>query len=221
MQQKNHVKAAQDTIAGEMDGKPALSEETQKKIVVLDAGHGGKDVGANPEDIPLTESEVNLMIQQYLVSYLEKEETIKVICTRTEDEEMSRAQRVLLANQSGADLFVSIHCNSGEGGTGTEVMYMPQNKKEKREESGLTSERLADILSDSVSYELGLKNRGLVNGEQIEILRKAEMPAALVEVGFINGEPDQKLLLSRKGQKKAAKGICQGILKALEEIEDE
>ncbi|MDD6208958.1 MAG: N-acetylmuramoyl-L-alanine amidase, partial [Clostridiales bacterium] len=219
VQQKNNAKAARTSAAGKMD-ESLSSENAQKKVVVLDAGHGGKDVGTDPEGASFTEADVNLQILQYLVSYLEKEDTVQVICTRTQDEEISREQRVLMANQAKADLFVSIHCNSGESATGTEVMYMPSDKEEKQEASILTSRQLSEVLSDCVSNELGIKNRGLVNGEQIEIIRKAQMPAALVEAGFLNGG-DQKLLLSRKGQKRAAKGLYHGIIKILEEMENE
>lgn len=210
-----------ENAAAAMSDHMRASSGDAKKTVVLDAGHGGKDAGAVPEGGNITEASVNLSILKYVVAYMEKEEDVRVICTRTQDEELSRDARVQLANQSQADLFVSIHCNSGKGGNGTEVMYMPLTDEKKRQNTGFTSQQLASVLSDSVSDELGFKNRGLVKGEQIEIIRKAEMPAALVEVGFLNSAPDQDILLSEEGQKKAAKGIYKGIRKALEELEDE
>lgn len=237
VQQRNHVRA-EEMADREANRTLSASGKKDKIIIVLDAGHGGKDTGTSPDGTSVTEAEVNLRILKYLVTYFEEaggaakpnsteepdgtgQPEVQIICTRTEDTAMGRAERVELANQSGADLFVSIHCNSGDGGSGTEVIYMPDSGAKDASGSRLTSEQLAAFLLDSVSREAGFKSRGLISGEEIEIIRKAQMPAALVEVGFLNGGSDQDIILSKKGQKKVAKGIYQGILKALEEMEHE
>ncbi|MCJ8152494.1 N-acetylmuramoyl-L-alanine amidase [Chryseobacterium sp. SSA4.19] len=100
---------------------------SQKKfIVVLDAGHGGSDHGANRtySDIGrIAEKDVTLAITLKVGAMLEKNKDFKVIYTRKIDEYPSLSDRTNLANRSKADLFVSIHCNSSKKPTayGTET----------------------------------------------------------------------------------------------------
>jgi N-acetylmuramoyl-L-alanine amidase len=100
---------------------------SQKKfIVVLDAGHGGSDHGANRtySDIGrIAEKDVTLAITLKVGSMLEKNKDFKVIYTRKIDEYPSLSDRTNLANRSKADLFISIHCNSSKKPTayGTET----------------------------------------------------------------------------------------------------
>lgn len=108
---------------------------SQKKLtVVLDAGHGGSDHGANRtySDIGrIAEKDITLAIVLKLGSMLEKNKDFKVIYTRKIDEYPSLSDRTNLANRSKADLFVSIHCNSSVRptayGTETYVQGPDQN----------------------------------------------------------------------------------------------
>lgn len=109
----------------------------QKKFVlVLDAGHGGSDYGANRKysDIgQVNEKDVTLGITLKLGKLLEKNKDIKVIFTRTVDEYPSLTARTNLANRSKADLFISIHCNANDRsapyGTETFVQGPDQNRR--------------------------------------------------------------------------------------------
>ncbi|AZA87179.1 N-acetylmuramoyl-L-alanine amidase [Chryseobacterium shandongense] len=100
---------------------------SQKKFtIVLDAGHGGSDHGANRtyDDIGrIAEKDVTLAITLKLGAMLEKNKDFKVIYTRKIDEYPSLSDRTNLANRSKADLFISIHCNSSKRPTayGTET----------------------------------------------------------------------------------------------------
>ncbi|SEG14170.1 N-acetylmuramoyl-L-alanine amidase [Halpernia humi] len=108
----------------------------QKKFVlVLDAGHGGSDFGANRgySDIGrVNEKDITLAITLKLGKLLEKNKDIKVIYTRTTDEYPSLTARTNLANRNKADLFISIHCNANDRsspyGTETFVQGPDQNK---------------------------------------------------------------------------------------------
>lgn len=110
--------------------------QAQKKfIVVLDAGHGGKDIGATRKYADLgtvMEKDVTLGITLKIGRLLEKDKDFKVIYTRKIDEYPSLIDRTNLANRSKADLFVSIHCNastkSAPFGTETYVQGPDQNK---------------------------------------------------------------------------------------------
>ena len=108
----------------------------QKKFtIVLDAGHGGSDHGANRtyEDIGrVAEKEITLAIVLRLGSMLEKSKEYKVVYTRKYDEYPSLTERTNLANRSKADLFISIHCNANTKtspyGTETFVQGPDQNR---------------------------------------------------------------------------------------------
>ena len=83
-------------------------------VVVLDAGHGGKDAGAIGYSLKLKEKNVNLKTVLKLGKLLEKEENVKVIYTRKKDVFIPLDERAQIANRAKADLFISIHTNSAQ-----------------------------------------------------------------------------------------------------------
>ncbi|NAW52048.1 N-acetylmuramoyl-L-alanine amidase [Elizabethkingia argentiflava] len=93
----------------------SLSAQRKTFTVVLDAGHGGSDMGANryyPEVGQVNEKDVTLGVVLKLGKLLERERDIQVVYTRTTDTYPSLTERTNLANRSKADLFISVHCNS-------------------------------------------------------------------------------------------------------------
>ncbi|MBR4971255.1 MAG: N-acetylmuramoyl-L-alanine amidase [Paludibacteraceae bacterium] len=90
------------------------SAESSPFVVVLDAGHGGKDVGAIGYSLKLREKNVNLQTVLKLGKLLEKEENVKVIYTRKKDVFIPLDERAQIANRAKADLFISIHTNSAQ-----------------------------------------------------------------------------------------------------------
>lgn len=191
--------------------------EVYDKVVVIDAGHGGKDPGANRQEI--YEKDIDLAIVCYLKEQLEAagDTTLGVYYTRTDDTNPSLERRVGLANEVEADLFISVHNNSIRSGQsssirGTAVLY-----DETETEEALGSMRLAQICLDALTTELGSTDKGLVDGNGIYIIQNARMPAALVEVGFVTNPEERKLLNDPEYQKKAAQAIYDAIYQALEE----
>ena len=113
----------------------SITSAQKKFTVVLDAGHGGSDHGANrnySETGTLREKDVTLAIVLKLGRMLEKNKDFKIIYTRKIDEYPSLTERTTLANRSKADLFVSVHCNANTKtspyGTETFVQGPDQNK---------------------------------------------------------------------------------------------
>ncbi len=190
-------------------------QEIYDKVVVIDAGHGGKDPGAEKQGI--MEKDIDLAILLELKELFENsEENIGVYYTRTDDSNPSHAQRVGLANKSEADLFISIHNNSTKSGrmsniSGTEVMYSAAQEGE------FSSEDLAKLCMEELVKNLGSRDRGLVDGESIYIVRQSKVPVALIEVGFMTNREELKLLNSEEYQEKAANAIYTAIMRALEE----
>jgi N-acetylmuramoyl-L-alanine amidase len=128
----------------------------------------------------------------------------------------SLQQRVNLANQAKADLFISIHHNSSSSGTfdskrGTLVLY---NHKDKSEFSSL---RLANICLDNVVASTGGYRMGLLQGNYVHIVDNCQVPMALIEVGYMTNLAELEELQKPEYQKKAAQGIYNAILQAFAE----
>lgn len=189
--------------------------EVYDHIVVLDAGHGGKDPGAEAADGSYYEKEINLKILLYAKELLDNE-NIKVYYTRTDDRTIYLNPRVNLANETEADLFISIHCNSSESSLprGLEVLY-----KSNWGEGSYSSEQLARIALEEMKTVTGHVNRGLVAGDEMVIINKSQVPVALIEVGFMSNPQELEYLKSSNREKEIAKAITQIIKKALAEKE--
>lgn len=190
--------------------------EVYDKVVVIDAGHGGRVPGASKQGV--YEKNIDLAIVLALKEIFdESDENIGVYYTRTDDDNPTFDQRVGLANKSDADLFISIHNNSTASGrmsstSGTQVMYDEESEKSKA---------LAEICLDEVTGALGSKaaGTGLVKGDDIYIIRNSEVPVALIEVGFMTNRDELKKLDSEEYQRQAAEAIHTAILRALDEVE--
>jgi N-acetylmuramoyl-L-alanine amidase len=185
--------------------------EDGRPVVVVDAGHGGDDVGAIEKGV--YEKDIDLEICNILKEMLDKE-NILVYYTRNDDSYPSVEERVDFANEINPDLFISIHSNYYDSKTinGTSVLY---NTKDK---NYYGSKWLSEIMCSEVSKSCGTYNKGILDGNDIHIVRNSNSPVALIEVGFMSNEYDFKLLTTQEGQEKIAKGIYNGIIKALTEL---
>lgn len=190
-----------------------------KNIVVIDAGHGGKDTGSYALEGSMDEKDYNLDIVLRLKQLFDKnEDEIKVYYTREEDKKVSLTRRVDLANELQADLFLSVHCNSSDEteGNGYEVLY----KKEEGVKRKLSSKQFAQIILNELG-NIGLqKKRGLVKGNDIFVVRNAHMPVALVEVGFISNRQELHYLMQEQNRTQIAQRLYEGIKKGLEAGKD-
>lgn len=185
------------------------------KVVVVDAGHGGKMPGALK--LGVYEKDIDLAILLKLKAMFDKSDAnIGVYYTRTTDANPTLDQRVQLANKCDADLFISIHNNSSATGNftstkGTQVMYS------ESDDSELSSKHLAQICLNRLCESLGSTKRNLLPGDSIYIIRTSKVPVALVEVGFMTNYEELDKLNDAAYQKKAAKGIFNAIMQAFEE----
>lgn len=192
-------------------------KEIYDKVVVIDAGHGGSVPGATKQGI--YEKDLNLAIVLQLKNLFEEagNESIKVYYTRTEDVNPNFEHRVNLANNTEADLFISVHNNSTQSGRmssicGTQVMY-----DELKSDEVQGSKRLAQICLEEVTASAESSNKGLVEGNEIYIVRSSEVPVALIEVGFMTNQEELDKLQTIEYQKKVATGIYNAIERAFAE----
>ena len=160
----------------------------QKVSVVIDAGHGGKDVGASYGG--RNEKDDNLRLALKVVECLE-EKGIDAVSTRTLDVYLSLENRCRFANIRSADLFVSLHRNSAASeANGVEIWIGSENSADER--------KLAQSIIDSLD-EVGISaNRGVKSGYAREgndyyVNSHTKMTSCLVELGFITSEADNKL----------------------------
>ena len=176
-------------------------------VVVLDAGHGGTMPGAVVNGV--YEKNITLDIAKRVYNQLNGGK-IKVYVTRFTDSYVDNYKRAYMANY-GADMFVSIHCNSIAGDVeiyGTETLYAPHSGEGNGD---LTSYTLASTLQKYVTNVVGTYNRGVKNRSDLIVLKRTTVPAALVETGFMTDSKDMSLLTSENGRQQFANAIAQAI----------
>jgi len=180
------------------------------KIVVVDAGHGGSDVGANYGGV--YEKNINLKIAKYVQDELEKN-GVRVYMTRTSDVTTPLSSRTTLANSINADLFISVHNNAIVNKSsiqGTEVLY-PTSSIVK---NGITAYSLAQRLQQVVSQNAGTYNKGVINRNNLYVLNRTNMPAVIVEVAYMTNRSDLQKLKNEEFLEKAGRAIAQGVLES-------
>ncbi len=166
--------------------------DASDKVVVLDAGHGGSDTGAvGPHGV--REKDVALAVALKTEKIL-KAEGMKVVMTRRTDIDVASAnasntqelQARVDKTPPQADLFISIHCNafSNPASHGMETFYNTAN---------YGGQRLAQLLNEELEKRGGLFNRG-VKSANFYVIKRAKVPASLIELGFITNYTEEELL---------------------------
>lgn len=179
------------------------SEDDPYFIVVLDAGHGGDDPGATVGET--YEKDINLAVALLVQEQLAGQENIIVKMTRAEDVFVSLSDRAAYANTEKADLFVSIHANALENNTDYSGVFTFYHLKKSSSQKG------ANLIQKAVISATGANDRG-VRSEDYAVLRETEMPAVLVETGFMTCPAELALLVDGDYQCQLADGITQGII---------
>lgn len=183
-------------------------KEVYDKVLLLDAGHGGKDPGTSGNG--MQEKNLTLTIAQKIEQEL-RGSGIKVYMTRDRDVYPENSTRAKIANDV-ADLMVSIHINSGpETANGTETLYQVHANDSS---SRLTSKQLAEILQASMISSTGNTNRGVKLRTDLLILNRTTVPSAIVEVVFITNTGDALKISNPAYQDQVAKAIADGIQEA-------
>lgn len=173
--------------------------------VAIDAGHGGADPGAVFEGRQEKDDNLRLALA---VGKLLEDNGVDVFYTRTEDIYQTPFQKAQAANRSGADFLVSLHRNSSpvpNQYSGVESLVY--------DKSGQKLEMAENI--NARLEKVGFRNLGVKERPGLVVLRRSQMPAVLVETGFINNEEDNRLFDEQFDQ--IARGIADGILETIRE----
>lgn len=205
--------------------------KTEGKVIVVDPGHAyGKDEGVKTtiNDINYIETDLNMQVAKKLKVELEKR-GFTVILTRTENQKFtdlndSLSHRVDVANEADAEFFISIHHNAVDGipeANGIESYYSVAAKDDNYG-SGVDAERvakskkLAKLINDNIVKKLNAADRGVKSDEQsasgsLFVLRNTNMPAVLVETGFLSNEKEAERCADSNSQQLVAEAIAEVI----------
>lgn len=195
------------------------------RTVMLDPGHGGRDHGA--EGAIGREKVLTLDLAKRVQRLLEAA-GLKVIPTRTIDENVSLDERVALTNRKNADLFVSLHFNSGGNAQGIETYCVPPagaastgnpfrrffgggDDKCAANQFDEKNVWLAHCCQRSLLHITGANDRGVRRARYV-VIRDVACPAILIESGFLSNPVEEQRLISSDYRDKLAKGIAEGIL---------
>lgn len=189
-----------------------------EKIVVIDAGHGGSDPGAvySHDGAEYKEKVINFAVAKK-VSDILSANGIRVEMTREGDTYPTLSERSAFANKLGAAMFVSIHSNSfpnNNAVNGIEVYYSKTNNGERY---GLTSKTLATDVYKNLIKNTSASQRG-VKTEQHVVTRTSEMPAILIELGFITNQEEAEKLYSEEYRDLLAGAIASAIMKNMDTV---
>ena len=188
------------------------------KTVVVDAGHGIPDEGAEVCD-GTTEAETNLKIALKLQNLLEQS-GCNVVLTRSDENAIydidsktlkqkkisDIRNRVKIGNESSADIFVSIHLNKipQPQYDGWQTFYNDKSEDGKR---------LATLIQSNLNEAIQKENKRVAKSiENIYIVNKVEVPTTIVECGFLSNKKEEKKLLDDSYQNRLAWGIYNGII---------
>lgn len=179
-----------------------------KPIVVIDAGHGGKDSGAlGPKG--QREKDVVLSVAHLLGAMIADIAT--VIFTRKDDTFIELGERARIANAAKATLFLSIHCNSGPPGQGDgyEVFTSPGQTKSDQFATNLFIPYANEFPDLRKRMDLGDGDED--KEEKFTVLTRTDMAAALFELEFIHTAAGAAFLTDPKNQARMAKALAAGI----------
>lgn len=205
---------------------PSVSEDdafkrpAKKKVVFLDVGHGGSDPGAQYYGV--NEKDLNLQIGFKVQSDLEKA-GYSVIMSRTTDTYMDyKIDRSRIANESGADIFISLHNNAMPGNSyvnGIETFYyesdpdyVPKINKDMHNdpERIIRSGILANAIHNNLIDYTGAYDRG-VRRDTFAVLRETAIPAVLLEFGFMSNYSELEKLKADSYQYTLSRAVVNGV----------
>ena len=177
-------------------------KHVDKKVVVIDPGHGGSDPGATRANDQ--EKKLTIDIAHRVVKKLKGHGAV-VYITRDDDTFVSLADRVDFSNNKNPDLFVSIHINACEQESvhGVETHYYKDDSLD-----------LAKYVHKSIMASSTQPNRGVFKS-RFYVIRHTTAPAILLELGFISNEAEREMLKNPHYQEKVAESITEGIINYL------
>jgi len=187
----------------------------QDFAILLDPGHGGSYPSGDPgavdglnaaerDKIDTKEADINLAVGLMLCNSLIAQGARSTM-TRSSNWYPSLQQRCDMANKFGANIFISLHCNSGpSSAAGIETLYAP---------GSINGKRLAELVQQELIKATRETNRGVKQRDDLYVLKHTNMPAILVEMGFISNPSEEVKLNTKQYQQKVADAIVKAVIR--------
>lgn len=198
--------------------------------IVIDPGHGGRDSGAIGRR-KVYEKKVVLDIAKRVRKKLQAD-GLNVKLTRERDSTLRLSARIARAREWGADIFVSIHCNSAHNtsAAGLETYVVPAagfpstaRNDDRKTYAGNKHDAANTLLAYYVHKETLVRTKSADRGirrARFDVIRDAPCPAILIECGFVSNKIEEERMLQRKYRDNVAEGIAQGIMAYINKAKD-
>ncbi len=190
----------------------------QGKVIVVDAGHGGRDSGARGVG-GIEEKDITLAVALKLARYLQQGGAV-VVMTRTADTDLATERdramkqrhlgdlrgRLNVVRRQRVDAFVSIHCNSAPSPDwrGAQVLYLKTNPHAKQ---------LATVMQEAFRAELLPTHRDVQSNRTLFLLKRIQGPTVLAEIGFISNPEEARALATEAYQERVAFAMYQALVR--------
>lgn len=174
------------------------SKKPAQKVIVIDAGHGGKDPGAKIDEE--LESKIVESIAKKIKA-LNGSEDLKIILLREDDSFVSLSDRVNKINQINPDLLISLHLNASKNPNEKGVNAFISSQNGFYDKSLEKANQLIEKISNNNLTKGGVKDANLY------IIKNSKCPAVLLEVGFLSNPNDKAYITSESGKDEIAKNI--------------
>lgn len=160
-----------------------------KKYIVIDAGHGGNDMGSVHGNV--SEKDIVLNIAKEIQKINETQNKYEIILTRDSDDFKTLADRTTRITELNPEIVISLHVNSN-----------PQKETvNEGQEVFIQNTEGSKKLAEKISKKFDVRK---IMERDLHILRETKSPTVLVELGFINNTQDREYITSEKGQKEMA-----------------
>ena len=212
-------------------GTGILHQGTNGILVAIDPGHQLKGSSTKEPNGPgatemkarvtsgttgvstgIYEYVMNLIVSLQLRDALLAEGYSVLMIRETHAVDISNAERAVLANNAGADIFLRIHCNgaSNQNAKGT-VTYAPSKNNPYCGEIVADSQRLSKFLVDAMCAETGFKNRGVATSDTMTGINWCEVPVSIVEMGFMSNPQEDEAMAKPEVQAQLVRGMVKGV----------
>lgn len=230
----NNKKASESNQENKQNVAVEKPKEVKKKVVVLDPGHGNRSNlekeaiypgaselkikdggGAEGINSKTPEYAIAMGITVKLKGLLENKGYTVIMTKTTPQESPGNIERAEVGNKNNADLAIRIHADSSESSNASGASMLVPAPIGYAKDINVISRKYGQIVLEGLINEVGMKNRGVVERDDLTGFNWSKVPVILVETGFLSNPQEDKLLNTEEYQSKIAKGLFNGIDKAL------
>ncbi|WP_176461848.1 N-acetylmuramoyl-L-alanine amidase family protein [Anaeromicrobium sediminis] len=202
---KDYLDNSSNALILEFTNKAIAESKYKGKLIVIDAGHGGKDPGAIGPTFKVKEKDAALETSLRLEKLLQ-EAGFKTYLTRKDDTYVGLYERPKIANGLNADAFVSVHYNAHGNSNirGVQVLY-------NGDDPFRDNKNFARIMQNKMVNVLNAPDKGIVHRPKLVVIRETKMPAVLTEMGFLSNSKEEANIATEAYRQKAAQAMFEGI----------